>query len=87
MYTGWVDSSLLDGLALCSLKGVVTDPGFPLGGGTNSRGGATYDFAKLSRKLHQIERIWVPKEARVPVPPPLDPPMYAVWSTFVINNH
>ena len=32
------------------------------GGGANSPGGVpTYDFAKFSRKLHEIERIWVPR--------------------------
>ena len=37
----------------------MADPGFPRGGGTNSPGGApTYDFAKFSQKLHEIERIW-----------------------------
>ena len=36
----------------------VADPGFPQGGGANSRGEApTYDFAKISTKLHEIERI------------------------------
>ena len=37
--------------------------GFP-GGGANSPGGGgapTYDFAKFSRKLHEIERIWLPR--------------------------
>ena len=29
----------------------AADPGFP-------RGAPTYDFAKFSRKLHDIERIW-----------------------------
>ena len=39
----------------------VADPGFPRGGGANSPGGApTYDFAKISPKLHKIERIWTP---------------------------
>ena len=38
----------------------VADPGFPRGGGANSpgRGAPTYDFAKFSQKLHEIERIW-----------------------------
>ena len=40
----------------------VADPGFPRGGGANSPGGApTYDFAKFSQKLHEIERIWTPR--------------------------
>ena len=37
----------------------AADPGFPQGG-AKSLGGPTYDFAKFSRKLHEIERIWVP---------------------------
>ena len=36
----------------------VADPGFPRGGGANSPGVSTYDFAKISQKLHEIERIW-----------------------------
>ena len=40
----------------------MADPGFPRGGGANSPGGApTYDFAKNSPKLHEIERIWAPR--------------------------
>ena len=37
----------------------VADLGFPRGGGANSPGGGahTYDFAKFSQKLHEIERI------------------------------
>ena len=40
----------------------VADLGFPRGGGANSPGGGapTYDFAKISQKLHEIERIWTP---------------------------
>ena len=34
------------------------DPGFPRGGGANSPGWGTYDFAKFPQKLHEIERIW-----------------------------
>ena len=34
------------------------DPGFPVGGGADSLGGGpTYDFVKLSQKLHEIEKI------------------------------
>ena len=35
------------------------DPGFPVGGGANPRGGGapTYDFAKFCEKLHEIEKI------------------------------
>ena len=35
---------------------------FPEEGANSPGGGApTYDFAKFSRKLHEIERIWVPR--------------------------
>ena len=56
------------------LRVQVADPGFPRGGGANSPGGGlpTYDFAKFSQKLNEIERIWtlggVPRA-------PLDPPL------------
>ena len=36
-------------------------------------GGATYDYAKISRKLHEIKRIWAP--GGCPSHPFLDPPM------------
>ena len=41
----------------------VADLGFFRGGGANSPGGGapTYDFAKFSQKLHEIERIWAPR--------------------------
>ena len=56
----------------------VADPGFPRGGGANSPGGVpTYDFAKISQKVHEIERIWTPGGVR-PLHPPLDPPLE--WS-------
>ena len=36
----------------------VADPEFPQGRGANPPGGgATYDFAKISQKLHENERI------------------------------
>ena len=35
----------------------VADPGFPRGWCANSRGAPTYNFAKISQKLHEIERI------------------------------
>ena len=40
----------------------VADPGFPSGGGANPPGGGmpTYDFAKFSQKLHEIERFLTP---------------------------
>ena len=55
----------------------MADPGFPRGGGANSPGGGgapTYDFAKFSQKLHEIERIWTPG-GRPSRPPSLDPPL------------
>ena len=49
---------------------LVADPGFPQGGDANSpRGAPTYDFAKISQKMHEIERIWTPRGARVPRAP------------------
>ena len=58
-------------LSLCWIISVA-DPGFPRGGGANSPGGTpTYDFAKCSQKLHEIERIW----SRGGGPRPLDPPL------------
>ena len=51
-----------ESLAAKRLHQAVADPGFPRGGGANSPGGGapTYDFAKISQKLHEIERIWAP---------------------------
>ena len=37
----------------------MADPGFPRGGGANPSGVLTYDFAKVSQNLHEIERIWI----------------------------
>ena len=58
----------------------VADPGFPQGGGANSPGGGeapTYDFAKFSQKLHEIERIWTRGG------PPLDAPLeFILFSYF-----
>ena len=39
------------------------------------RGAPTYDFAKFSQKLHEIERIWAPRGGRASLAPPLDPPL------------
>ena len=33
-------------------------------------GAPTYDFAKFSRKLHEIERIWAPRGGARPLRPP-----------------
>ena len=65
----------------------AADPGFPQGGGRQLPGGGapTYDFAKFSRKLHEIERIWVPGGGARPLrplrplrPPPLNPPLIPI---------
>ena len=51
----------------------MADSGLPRGGGVISRGrGETYDFAKFSQKLHEIES--GPPGAHVPHTP-LDPPL------------
>ena len=33
------------------------DPEFSVGGGANPPGGQTYNFVKISEKLHEIEKI------------------------------
>ena len=49
----------------------MVDPEFPWGGGANSPGGVpTYNFAKISQKLHEIKRIWTPRGAHFPHTPP-----------------
>ena len=44
----------------------VADPGFLRGGGANS---LTYNFPKISQKLHGIERIWTLGGMRIPRTP------------------
>ena len=44
---------------------------FPRGRQLPGGGGApTYNFAKFSQKLHEIERIWVPRGGGRPLRPP-----------------
>ena len=52
------------------------NPGFPVGGGADPRGGAPkYDFAEFStKKLHEIKKILGRRGARAGGPP-LDPPL------------
>ena len=55
---------------------------FPEEGAPTPRGGgATYDFAKFSQKLHEIERIWT-ATGGASLTPPLDPPQL-----FYGKNH
>ena len=44
-----------------TLSHSVADQEFPRGGAANPQGALTYDFAKFSQKLHEIERIWTRK--------------------------
>ena len=64
----------------------VADPGFPRGGGANSRGGGapTYDFAKYSQKLHEIERIWTPGGGARLKFYYVDPPLHLLNLTFLL---
>ena len=64
----------------------MADPGFPRGDGANfcggvdgGRGTPTYEFAKFSQKLYEIERVGIPG-ARAPLDPPMDLPM--IWHNF-----
>ena len=45
-------------LGATTAPATVADPGFARGGSANSRGAPTYNFAKFSQKLYEIERIW-----------------------------
>ena len=72
----------------------MADPGFPRGGGRQlPRGAPTYDFAKNSQKLHEIERIWAPRGGGVRpkfyyVDPPLTVQMRRYpWGDTVISLH
>ena len=59
------------------------------GAPTPQRGAPTYDFAKFSQKLHEIERIWTPGGGGpASLVPPLDPPldgMHAISTHQVIR--
>ena len=44
----------------------VANPGFPRGGVRGLGLSPTYDFAKISPKLHEIERIWTPRGGAYP---------------------
>ena len=54
----------------------MADPGFLRGWGRQlPRGAPTYNFAKISQKLHEIERIWTPGGAARPKFYYVDPPL------------
>ena len=65
------------------MKEAGADPGFSVGGGTNSPGGKpTYDFAKFCQKLHEIEKILGRRGRRAPGAPPLNPPLRSVLNIY-----
>ena len=43
---------------------------FPEVGAPTLQGAPTYDYAKFSRKMHEIERIWTPRGSRTTLSPP-----------------
>ena len=53
--------------------GAPTVPGVP-----------TYDFAKFSQKLCEIERIWICR-GRASLAPPLDPPLYSQFTYWLYS--
>ena len=70
-YTKWFSG----GSRICPRRGRQLPGGAP-----------TYDFAKIFQKLHEIERIWIPRGARVPCAP-LDPPLCHCVKNFVMISH
>ena len=60
----------------------VADPGFSRGGGAWTLQGGR-EHAKFSRKLYEIERIWMPRGGVRPSRPPLDPPMDRVKGMII----
>ena len=58
---------------------------FPEEAAPTPRGAPTYDFAKFSQKLHEIERIWTPGGDRASLASPLDPPLiihfFCLWTS------
>ena len=57
-------------MRLCSNSSLLADPGFPIGGAPTLQVGApTYDFAKFSEKLHEIENILGRRGRTTPHPP------------------
>ena len=68
----------------------VADPGLPRGGDTNPRGegggGTIYNFAKFSQKLHEIERLRIPLEARVSSAPIRSAIDFRVHNHILLQN-
>ena len=74
-----------------------TDPGFLVGGGADPPGGPTYDFVKISQKLHETEKFLgrggggegggerAVRRGR----PPLDPPLgtWALKSVWIWTSN
>ena len=56
----------------------VANQGFPRGGDANPPGVPTYDFAKFSQKLHEIEGIWTPRRGTCPKCYNLDPHLFSI---------
>ena len=53
---------------------------FPEAGVPNLQVAPTYDFAKFSQNLYEIERIWTPGEGVCPLcPPPLRSATVSIW--------
>ena len=65
-----------------NIRSSVVDLGFPRGGGANHAGVSTYDFAKFSQKLHEIERIWTPRGDTRPKFYYVDLPLLCVCEKF-----
>ena len=58
---------------------------FPEEGASTPRGAPTYNFAKFSQKLHEIERIWTPRGDVRPSRPPLDLPLACHPESTICN--
>ena len=57
---------------------------FPEVGAPTPGGAPTYDFAKISQKLHEIEIIWTPRRGCAPKFYYVDPPL--IMHADVINK-
>ena len=72
---------MLECLSDTNVENAVGDPGFPRAGSVNPPGAPTYNFAKFSQKLHEIERIWTPGGGGGVEGPPLE----CIW-TYVTTE-